>query len=174
MMRLKLVQPSIECKEAIQKYKEEFMENHDSMDGTSFLEKMDTIEAWIKHLKLCSNEKTVPKALVPSRTYLAVRKADHILIGMIDIRIRLNETLSFVGGHIGFSVRKSERKKGYATEMLKLALDICKELGINTVLITCKKENIASEKVILKNGGIFINEVEKGGIYYKRFCIRTI
>ena len=68
---------------------------------------------------------------------------------MIDIRHYLNEYLTQVGGHIGYGVRKTERNKGYAKQMLKLALEKCKELKIKRVLITCDEDNIASEKVIL-------------------------
>lgn len=78
---------------------------------------------------------------------------------MIDIRHRLNEFLLNFGGNIGYSVRKSERRKGYATEMLKLALKKCIELNIKKVLITCNKDNIGSAKTIISNGGILENEI---------------
>ena len=73
---------------------------------------------------------------------------------MIDIRHRLNDYLLNFGGHIDYSVRKSERQKGYATEMLALALIECMKLNIKRVLITCDKDNIASAKTIINNGGI--------------------
>lgn len=73
---------------------------------------------------------------------------------MIDIRHRLNDYLLNFGGHIGYSVRKSERQKGYTTEMLALALIECMKLNIKRVLITCDKDNIASAKTIINNGGI--------------------
>ncbi len=76
-------------------------------------------------------------------------------MGIIDIRHNLeNELLAEYGGHIGFSVRPSERKKGYATEMLKMALIYAKTLGLQKVMLGCFSDNIASIKTIVKCGGI--------------------
>ena len=102
-----------------------------------------------------SSEDTVPKGLVPSTTYLAIREIDNYIVGMVDIRHYLNEFLTQVGGNIGYDVRKSERNKGYAKQMLKFALEKCKELKIKKVLITCDEDNIASEKVILSANAKF-------------------
>ncbi len=93
------------------------------------------------------------------------------MIGMIDIRHRLNESLLQYSGHIGFSVRKSERQKGYAKEMLRVALGVCKELNINRVLVTCFKENVGSAKTIISNGGILENEVVEGDYLTQRYWI---
>ena len=78
---------------------------------------------------------------------------------MIDIRHRLNEYLEKYGGHIGYSVAPGERHKGYATQMLKTALPMCRELGIDKVLITCIKGNEGSKRTILNNGGIYESTV---------------
>ena len=80
------------------------------------------------------------------------------IVGMLQIRHWLNDALRFEGGHVGFSVRASERRKGYATQMLKQALALCKERGIDKVLMTCDKDNIASSSVIKKNGGVLQDE----------------
>lgn len=80
------------------------------------------------------------------------------LLGAVNIRHYLNESLLKEGGHIGDGIRPSERRKGYATEMIRLALIECKKLGINKVLITCDKDNIGSAKSIVKNGGVLENE----------------
>ncbi len=92
-------------------------------------------------------------------------------MGMIDIRHRLNEYLMQFGRHIGYSVIKPCRKQGIATKMLSLALEECKILGITRVLITCDKENIASSKTIIRNGGVLENEVPKGDRITQRFWI---
>lgn len=158
MNRLKLVIPNITHKEILMDYKEEFIRNKDSMDGSAGLSTYKTFEEWYKAFNDNSNEKTVREGLVPATTYLALNESEN-LIGMIDIRHRLNDNLLNFGGHIGYSVRKSERRKGYATEMLKLALEKCIELNIQKILITCDKNNIASAKTIIANGGILENEI---------------
>ncbi|GFP76298.1 GNAT family N-acetyltransferase [Clostridium fungisolvens] len=171
MSKLKLVLPTPEYKEKIMDYKREFLENGDSMDGTAGLKDAESFEKW--YTAFCNNlkEETVAKGLVPATTYLAISTEDGRLIGMIDIRHRLNDYLLSFGGHIGYSVRKSERQKGYATEMLALALKECIKLDINKVLITCNKENIGSAKTILNNNGKFENEIVEGSRITQRYWI---
>lgn len=171
MSRLKLVLPAPEYKEQILDYKREFLENGDSMDGTAGLNRYDTFEEWYDALLDNSREETVREGMVPATTFLAVSNDDNRLIGMIDIRHRLNVFLFNVGGHIGYSVRKSERRKGYATEMLGLSLKECLKLNIRKVLITCDKNNIASSRTIVKNGGMLENEIEMGGRTIQRYWI---
>ena len=90
---------------------------------------------------------------------------------MINIRHYLNEYLTQVGGNIGYSVRKTERNKGYAKQMLKLVLEKCKGLKIKKVLITCDEDNIASEKVILSANAKFEDIRCIDGKNIKRFWI---
>jgi predicted acetyltransferase len=158
MNRLQLVQPTRADKDTIIDYKQEFIDSGDSMDGTAGLKNATSFEAWFQVLLDNSCDETVREGLVPSTTYLVVTRGNHRLIGMIDIRHRLNDHLLKVGGHIGYSVRKSERCKGYATEMLALALKECKKNGIEKVLLTCHQNNIASARTIIHNGGVLENE----------------
>lgn len=81
------------------------------------------------------------------------------MVGAINIRHYLNDYLLNYGGHIGDGIRPSERRNGYATLMIALALNECKKLGIKRVLMVCDKDNIGSNKSIIKNGGILENEV---------------
>lgn len=171
MDRLELVIPSEKYKEKINDYKDEFIKNGDSMDGTAGLQNADTFEKWYSALIDNSNEKTVRDGLVPATTYLAIRKSDSKLVGMIDIRHKLNEYLLNFGGNIGYSIRKTERRKGFATEMLKLALEKCKDMKIDKVLITCDKDNIASAKTIINNGGSLENEVLEDNSITQRYWI---
>ena len=92
----------------------------------------------------------------------------------MNIRHRLNESLLLDGGHIGDGVRPSERGKGIATEMIRLALDECRKLGINRVLMVCDKDNPASARTIIKNGGVLENEVEAGGNVVQRYWIEVL
>ncbi|WP_195987993.1 GNAT family N-acetyltransferase [Clostridium sp. D53t1_180928_C8] len=171
MNRLKLVLPIPEHKEMIMNYKREFIENGDSMDGTAGLKNTETFEEWYSNF--CDNlkEETVREGLVPATTYMAISTEDNRLIGMIDIRHSLNEYLLNFGGHIGYSIRKSERQQGYATEMLSLALIECLKINIKKVLITCNKDNVASAKTIVRNGGILENEVLDGNRITQRYWV---
>ncbi len=174
MTTLKLILPTIEYKERIMNYKKEFINNNESMDGTSGLRDAKSFEEWHAAILDNLNEQTVRDGLVPATTYIAISTEDERLIGMIDIRHRLNDYLLSYGGHIGYSVIKSERLKGYATDMLRLALKECKRLGIVKVLLTCDKDNVASSKTIIKNGGILENEVEEENGITQRYWINLI
>ena len=171
MEKIILVKPDLSYADEIIKYKEESLAESPIINGSAGLDRLSPIEDWLEELNKRSCEDTVPKGLVPSSTYLGVREKDNYIVGMIDIRHYLNEYLTQVGGNIGYSVRKSERNKGYAKQMLKLALEKCKELKIKKVLITCDEDNIASEKVILSANAKFEDIRCIDGKNKKRFWI---
>ena len=171
MDKIILVKPDLSYADEIIKYKEESLAESPIINGSAGLDRFSSIEDWLEELKKRSSEDTVPKGLVPSSTYLAVREKDNYIVGMIDIRHYLNEYLTQVGGHIGYGVRKTERNKGYAKQMLKLALEKCKELKIKKVLITCDEDNIASEKVILSANAKLEDIRNIDGENKKRFWI---
>lgn len=104
-------------------------------------------------------------------TLFCLDKDRDIFVGAVNIRHYLTERNINVGGHIGAGVRPSERRKGYATAMLTLALKECKKLDIDRVLITCDKNNIGSAKSIIKNGGVLENEIEDNGCIEQRYWI---
>ena len=171
MEKIILVKPNLSYADEITKYKEESLKESPLINGLAGLNRFSSIEDWLEELKKRSSEATVPEGLVPSSTYLAVREKDNYIVGMIDIRHYLNEFLKQFGGNIGYSVRKNERNKGYAKQMLKLALEKCKELKIKKVLITCDEDNIASEKVILSANAKFEDIRNVDGENKKRFWI---
>lgn len=171
METIALIFPTKEYEAQIMDYKSEFEVNGDSMDGTAGLQKAKNFDEWFSVLTDNSKEETVREGLVKASTYLAVRLCNKRIIGMIDIRHCLNDYLLKFGGHIGYSVRKSERRKGYAKEMLHLALKKCEDLNIKKVLVTCDKENIASAKTIMGNGGVLQNEVSEGKRITQRYWI---
>ena len=171
MDKIILVKPDLSYADEIIKYKEESLAESPIINGSAGLDRFSSIEIWFEELKKRSCEDTVPKGLVPSSTYLGVREKDNYIVGMIDIRHYLNEYLTQVGGHIGYGVRKTERNKGYAKQMLKLALEKCKELKIKKVLITCDEDNIASEKVILSTNAKLEDIRNVDGENKKRFWI---
>lgn len=171
MEKIILVKPDLSYADEIIKYKEESLAESPIINGSAGLDRLSSIEIWFEELKKRSCEDTVPKGLVPSSTYLGVREKDNYIVGMIDIRHYLNEYLTQAGGHIGYGVRKTERNKGYAKQMLKLALEKCKELKIKKVLITCDEDNIASEKVILSANAKLEDIRNVDGENKKRFWI---
>ena len=171
MDKIILVKPDLSYADEIIKYKEESLAESPVINGSAGLDRFSSIEIWFEELKKRSCEDTVPKGLVPSSTYLAVREKDNYIVGMIDIRHYLNKYLTQVGGNIGYGVRKTERNKGYAKQMLKLALEKCKELKIKKVLITCDEDNIASEKVILSANAKLEDIRNVDGENKKRFWI---
>jgi predicted acetyltransferase len=94
------------------------------------------------------------------------------IVGVVNIRHGLTEKLMNNGGHIGYGIRPSARQKGYATRLLALSLEKLKELGVHRALVVCDERNIASERTILKNGGVpDVNYVEEDGNVVKRFWI---
>ena len=109
--------------------------------------------------------------LVPDSTFFCLDEERNIIVGAVNIRHHLNEALLINGGHIGDGVRPSERRKGIATKMIALALDECKKLGLERVLMVCDKENVGSAKSIQKNGGILENEIEVDGVVEQRYWI---
>lgn len=106
--------------------------------------------------------KTATEDRVPDSVFFLLDTERDRLLGAVNIRHYLNDALLKEGGHIGDGIRPSERRKGYATEMVRLTLEECRKLGIQRVLMTCDKDNIGSARSIIKNGGVLENEFING------------
>lgn len=154
MSRLMLIRPSGDYAEQVMSYRAEMMKSGDSLDGCAGLEETESFSEWMDF-----EGRFKAKGYVPSDIYLAVRRSDDCLVGIMDFRHSLTEFLYSFGGNIGYSVRPAERRKGYAGEMLSLLLEKCREYGAEKVLVSCDKENEASRRIIIKNGGVLENEV---------------
>lgn len=110
---------------------------------------------------------------VPDSTFFCLDIDRNIFVGAVNIRHYLTEEMLVNAGHIGDGIRPSERRKGYATAMIGLALQEAKKLGIARVLMCCDKQNIGSAKSIMKNGGILENEVVVDGVTEQRYWIEN-
>ncbi len=170
---MKLIAPSMEYDSQIQAYRKEFLEYGGSMDGCGSLRRFDRTQDWLDQVEALKTPETTPPDLVPMTQYIYVRESDNKMVGVIQIRHYFNEFLEKYAGHIGYSVCPSERRKGYATQMLRLVLPECKRLGIDHVLVSCVQGNEGSRKVILYNNGIYESTVylQERNIYLERYWI---
>ena len=152
---LKLIIPSADYLEEIRAYRQEFLDAGGSMDGTGPLRRFDDPAEWLREIELYRDPATVPADKVQATQFICVRESDNRLVGMLQVRHTFNDYLAKYAGHIGYSVRPSERRKGYATWMLRQGLDFCKTIGLERVMVCCMVENEASRRTILANGGVY-------------------
>ena len=156
MEGLRLVKPSIEYIDEIRAYRQECMDIDGHSHGDSGLSEFEDPLAWITQCDLMERQETVPdSSWVEADQFMLVREGERRILGMINFRHSLNDYLAEYGGHIGYGVRPSERRKGYAKSMLMLCLEKCRELGLDKVLITCVISNEASRRTISSCGGKF-------------------
>lgn len=150
-----LVRPTLELQEKALEYRNEhFQHGEDIIYGSELFDKTESYEEWLSSVMLNTSPQTVNENWVVTDTFFAVRISDDKIVGIIDLRHTLNDFLKDLG-NCGYSVRPSERKKGYATEMLYLLLQAAREAGMKELHISVEKENTASIKVIQKNGGVY-------------------
>ena len=140
----------------IEDYKNEFSLNNESIHGAANLAELSA-QDWVQFVEKTKHKETVAPGFVTAHTFFALDNDK--IVGIINARHELNDYLLNHGGHIGYSVRKSERRKGYAKKMLNYTSEFLFSLGLDKILITCDKNNIASKRTIESCGGILENEV---------------
>ncbi len=171
MMAVHLVRPSTKFKDEYLSFYQEWKESNDNMVPLVITKDPRDFDGMINFLMNNEEGINLPEGWVRDSTYWLVTETNRIL-GAVNIRHQLTEKLLNCGGHIGYGIRPSERQKGYATQLLSLALEKTKELGINKVLVVCDADNIASKKTIIKNGGIQDKDyIEEDGNIIYRFWI---
>lgn len=153
-----LVKPNKLYEKEIFDYKHEMIINGDSsLSGCGGLDKQDNYDDWIEVINSYSNKENLAKGYVEGSQWLLVNTETNRVLGFVNIRHYLNDFLIQFGGHIGYSIRPSERRKGYAKLQLELALEYLKTLGVEKALVTCDVDNIGSYKTIEACGGLLEN-----------------
>lgn len=158
MEKLKQVKPTKEYEKQAIEYIKEFYEYNSEINGVGGLHRyLEDYDGWLKKLEDDRN-RIQNEEKVPAETYFLVREKDNKIVGMINIRLALNEKLKKYGGNIGYSIRPTERRKGYNKINLYLALLVCQQHGIKEVLLDCDKDNLGSSKTMQSLGGILVRE----------------
>jgi predicted acetyltransferase len=171
MPEIKLIKPTIEYKNEYLDMVAEWRATGEPFTPFSLAEDPSDFEAMLTRLAGYTRGVGVREGFVPNSTFWLVRD-DRKVLGAVNVRHYLNDRLKFSGGHIGYGVRPSERRNGYAKEMLRQALIIARGTGIRKVLLMCDKDNISSARTIMANGGVLDSEdVDKEGTAFQRYWI---
>ena len=150
--------PTLEREKDAKEYIEEHLKYKSEIVGAGGLNrKYQEYTSWLEFLEDCKNRKKSNYA-VPNRTYFLVRESDNKIIGMSNIRLELNQSLEYLGGHIGYGIRPTERRRGYNKINLYLGLKVCQKYGIKEAFLFSESTNIASWKTMEDLGGKFIKE----------------
>ncbi|MBQ9013764.1 MAG: GNAT family N-acetyltransferase [Bacilli bacterium] len=161
--KLYFEKPSLSRKQDAIDYINEHIKYNSRINGTGHLNRYvldddKTYEDWLLSIEKKENI-TIEQGDVPERTYFLVRENDNKIVGMINIRLKLNKFLEESGaGHIGYGIRPTERRKGYNKVNLYLGLLELQKIGVKTALLGCLKENIGSSKTMKALGAVKIRE----------------
>lgn len=162
MDKIILVKPTIELKAKALNYRQEHFDFGETIiNGSELFDKTPCYEEWLERITANSTKETVDPNWVLTDTFFAIRKSDNKIIGIVDLRYELNDFLKDLG-NCGYSVRPSERNKGYASEILKQICEVAKSYGLTNLQLSVEKENIPSVKTILKNGGCYSRSFKFG------------
>ena len=151
MEKLKQVKPTKEYEKQAIEYIKEFYEYNSEINGVGgldrFLGEGKSYEEWLDFVIKCQ-EKSYAEQInrVPGITYFTVRESDNKIVGMVNFRFYLKGKLLKIGGHIGYGIRPTERRKGLAKIQLYLTLLVAQKIGLDKVMIDCTDTNIGSKK----------------------------
>lgn len=127
--------------------------------------------AWLRDKRNRSSGENLPEGCVRENFYLCYEGSR--LVGVFSLKFELTDYLLNYGGHVGYAVRRSERNRGIAAEMLEQGLRLARSFGLEHVLAVCGEDNCAAQKVVARNSGVFENKMydEKEKAYVSRFWI---
>jgi predicted acetyltransferase len=154
---LKLVKPSTKYKTSFLKAIREFHREKRNLDIKP-KQSQKEFSVFIKKLRDQEKGINLLKGYVPASVYWLVDGSK--FIGRVSVRHKLTKQLRKEGGHVGYEIRPSERRKGYGTKSLKLVLPKTRKLGVKKILVTCDEDNIGSRKIIESNGGVLENKIK--------------
>lgn len=158
MEKFRFVTPSKEYEKQAIEFINEFIAHGSEIYGTGGLDRyIDDYSGWLKKLEE-ARHRVPDEEKVPGETFFLMRQSDNRIVGMINIRLSLNEKPRNYGGHIGYSIRPSERRKGYNKINLYLRLLVCQKHDIKEVLLDCGKHNLASARTMQALGGKLVRE----------------
>ncbi len=158
MDELILVKPSKELQDLIWEYRQEYFDFGEThINGSCGIAYYNNFDEWLD-LVLSIEKEKLSRDQVHASTYFSFRKSDNKTIGSVQLRHFLTDDLEKHGGHIGYGIRPSERRKGYGKKQLILALNIACQMKIPKVMISCDKDNIASSRTVLSCGGMLTSE----------------
>lgn len=155
---LKLIEPESEYAADLVAMSQEYLNNGTSLERERYALAIHDPQEYIKRARENGEGKNLPDGYVRQKTYWLVRD-DGRIVANSRLRLKLTPFLKHEGGHIGYSTRPSERRKGYGTVVCRLTLQRARALGFKRVLITCDEDNTASARIIEKNGGVYENTV---------------
>lgn len=142
--------------------RKEFFDNNETIiNGSELFDKTDEYSDWLKSVTANTSIETVNPNWVVTDTFFAVDD-DNRIVGIIDLRHTLNNFLKDLG-NCGYSVRPTERRKGYATEMLRQLLSVASDIGMSELHLSVERDNESSIKTIIRNGGIYERSFEYEG-----------
>jgi predicted acetyltransferase len=169
--QLCLLKPTVELKEEYLSFYQEWKDSGEMMVPWVIEKDPSDFDAMVQSLLESEKGINLAEGWVPDSTFWLINENNRVL-GAVNIRHKLTERLKDRGGHIGYGIRPSERRKGYATKLLALSLGKVKGFGVEKALITCDEDNTGSLKTIINNGGVpDIDFIEEDGNVIKRFWI---